>query len=99
MGGMGRQFDGGYAQFICVPAQNVVKVETQLPWDVLGALPEMLQTAWGSLFSSLGVQQRTTLAGAWAETPLPQAQIQQLASHGALPRPLAGSPKPIVSMR
>lgn len=53
MGGMGRQFDGGYAQFTCVPAANVVKVETQLAWEVPGALPEMLQTAWGSLFSAL----------------------------------------------
>lgn len=28
-------------------------VETKLPWDVFGAIPEMLQTAWGSLFKSL----------------------------------------------
>ncbi|SFU17165.1 zinc-binding alcohol dehydrogenase family protein [Mesorhizobium sp. YR577] len=53
MGGMGRKFDGGYAQYTCVPAVNVVKIETDLPWEILGALPEMLQTAWGALFSSL----------------------------------------------
>ncbi len=53
MGGMGRQFDGGYAQFTCVPAGQVQAVRAGLPWDQLGALPEMLQTAWGSLFTAL----------------------------------------------
>ena len=53
MGGMGRDFDGGYAEYTCVPASQVQVVKTKLPWDVLGALPEMLQTAWGSLFTAL----------------------------------------------
>jgi NADPH:quinone reductase-like Zn-dependent oxidoreductase len=50
MGGMGRQFDGGYAEFTCVPATQVQGLKTDLPWETLGAIPEMLQTAWGSLF-------------------------------------------------
>lgn len=53
MGGMGRQFDGGYAEFTCVPAIQVHKLVTRLSWEVLGALPEMLQTAWGSLIAAL----------------------------------------------
>lgn len=53
MGGMGRQFDGSYAEYACVPAKQVQRVQTQLPWETLGAIPEMLQTAWGSLFRSL----------------------------------------------
>ena len=53
MGGMGRIFDGSYAEHTCVPAAQVQKIKTQLPWETLGALPEMLQTAWGSLFKSL----------------------------------------------
>ncbi|MCU1277504.1 MAG: hypothetical protein JWM53_1050 [bacterium] len=53
MGGMGRQFDGGYAEYTCVPASQVQVVETELGWETLGAIPEMLQTAWGSLFKSL----------------------------------------------
>jgi NADPH:quinone reductase-like Zn-dependent oxidoreductase len=47
MGGMGRQFDGGYAEYVCVPAAQVQSLQTNLPWETLGALPEMLQTAWG----------------------------------------------------
>lgn len=61
MGGMGRQFDGGYAEFAVVPAHHVQKLETTLDWHVLGAIPEMLQTAWGALFKSLKLEQDDTL--------------------------------------
>src|SRR3984957_14158249 len=53
MGGMGREFDGGYAEYTCPPASQVQKIEVKLPWETLGAIPEMLETAWGSLFRSL----------------------------------------------
>ncbi len=53
MGGMGRAFDGGYAEFTMVPASQVQAIDTGLRWDQLGALPEMLQTAWGALFKAL----------------------------------------------
>ena len=49
MGGMGRSIDGGYAEYTVVPASSVIPVQTQLDWARLGALPEVLQTAWGSL--------------------------------------------------
>ncbi len=53
MGGMGREFDGGYAEYTCVPAGQVQTIDTTLDWQTLGALPEMIQTAWGSLNTSL----------------------------------------------
>ncbi len=56
MGGMGRQFDGSYAEYTVVPSSQVLAVHTQLPWETLGALPEMLQTAWGALDRSLQLQ-------------------------------------------
>jgi NADPH:quinone reductase-like Zn-dependent oxidoreductase len=56
MGGMGRQFDGGYAQYTCPPVSQVQKIEVKLPWETLGAMPEMLETAWGSLFRALRLQ-------------------------------------------
>jgi NADPH2:quinone reductase len=49
MGGMGREFDGGYAEYVSVPAGVVVPFRSTLEWEVLGAIPEMLQTAAGSL--------------------------------------------------
>ncbi|EMC98246.1 hypothetical protein BAUCODRAFT_32251 [Baudoinia panamericana UAMH 10762] len=57
MGGMGRSFDGGYAEFTCVPAGQIQKLQTKLPWDVLGGCGEMLQTAYGSLFNALQLKQ------------------------------------------
>ncbi|RWZ50812.1 NADPH:quinone reductase [Labedella phragmitis] len=49
MGGMGRNFDGGYAEFVLVPASTVIPFTSDLDWATLGAIPEMLQTANGSL--------------------------------------------------
>ncbi len=61
MGGMGRAFDGGYAEYTLVPVSQVQKVETGLDWATLGALPEMVQTAYGSLHTSLRLQAGQTL--------------------------------------
>jgi NADPH2:quinone reductase len=49
MGGMGRTFDGGYAEFTCVPTTQVIPFTSDLEWSTIGAIPEMLQTAYGSL--------------------------------------------------
>ncbi len=49
MGGMGRTFDGGYAEYTCVPVGQVIAFRSDLPWSTLGAVPEMLQTAYGAL--------------------------------------------------
>lgn len=56
MGGMGRTFDGGYAEYTCVPASQVIAFHSQLDWALLGAVPEMLQTANGSLTLGLDAQ-------------------------------------------
>lgn len=61
MGGMGRQFDGSYAEYTSVPASSVFPLETELPWEVLGALPEMLQTCHGSLHTGLEARAGETL--------------------------------------
>ena len=57
MGGIGREFDGSYGEYTAVPVKQVLKMETGLNWKTLGALPEMLQTAWGSLFVSLQLKE------------------------------------------
>jgi NADPH:quinone reductase len=56
MGGMGRVFDGGYAEYTCVPAAQAIPFRSDLDWAVLGAVPEMLQTAHGSLTVGLDAQ-------------------------------------------
>ncbi|MEU0468566.1 zinc-binding dehydrogenase [Amycolatopsis sp. NPDC006131] len=49
MGEMGREFDGGYAEYALLPDDLLIPVETDLPWEVFAALPETYLTAWGSL--------------------------------------------------
>ena len=61
MGGMGRSFDGGYAEFTCVPVAQTIPFRSELPWTTLGAVPEMLQTAYGALTVGLDVQSGQTL--------------------------------------
>lgn len=61
LGGMGRVFDGGYAEHVVVPRQQVIPFDSTLPWAVLGAVPETLQTAHGSLSVGLNLQSGQTL--------------------------------------
>lgn len=61
MGGLGRKFHGGYAEYTLAPASHVFPMESSLEWSVLGAIPEMFQTAWGSLYQALQIQTGETL--------------------------------------
>ena len=60
MGGMGRTFDGGYAQYTWCRRSGRA-VPTDLPWERIAAVPETLQTAYGSLTIGLDLQKGQTL--------------------------------------
>lgn len=61
MGGMGRSFNGSYAEYALLPVHHVFSVETDLTWKELAAVPETYFTAWGSLFECLKLTSEDTL--------------------------------------
>ncbi len=61
MGGMGRSFDGSYAEYALLPAKNIFPVDTDLSWEELGAIPETYFTAYGSLSDCLQITYGDTL--------------------------------------
>ncbi|RHZ57225.1 zinc-binding alcohol dehydrogenase family protein [Aspergillus thermomutatus] len=85
MGGMGTVFDGGYAEYTCVPARQtqLLRTKTNLPWEILGAVPVMVQTAWGALIRSLELRARDRLLirGGTTSVGLAAAAIAKV--HGA----------------
>ncbi|MDE5881857.1 MAG: zinc-binding dehydrogenase [Muribaculaceae bacterium] len=53
MGGMGRSFNGSYAEYALLPSSHVFPIESSLDWNELAAIPETYYTAYGSLSLSL----------------------------------------------
>ncbi|MFC7221468.1 zinc-binding dehydrogenase [Streptomyces polyrhachis] len=49
MGGMGRQFDGSYAEYALLPTEQFIRLRSALPWTTLAAVSESCLTAYGSL--------------------------------------------------
>ena len=84
MGGLGRGFDGSYAEYACVPATQLVPIPADLPWPVLGAAPETLHTAWGALSRSLQVERGDRLLIRGGATPVGLAALGIATRRGAI---------------
>ncbi len=76
MGGMGRSFNGSYAEYALLPERIVFTVDSGLPWEALGAVPETYFTAWGSLFECLCLTAEDTLLIRGATCALGYASMQ-----------------------
>ena len=76
MGGMGRSFNGSYAEYALLPTHHVFSIDTDLPWEEVAAIPETYFTAWGSLFECLQLRPKDTLLIRGATCALGYAAIQ-----------------------
>jgi len=61
MGEMGRAYDGSYAEYTVLPKSILISFDSTLPWEVLGATPEMFQTVYGSLHIALKIKKGESL--------------------------------------
>lgn len=79
MGGMGRDWDGSYAEFCLVRNDRLFPIPDgarRLSWQTLAAIPETYFTAWGSLFESLRVEPGDRLLVRGASCALGYAALQ-----------------------
>lgn len=83
MGGMGRSFDGSYAEYTLVPAKNVFTIDSDLDWTELAAIPETYFTAYGSLVNSLQLAFEDVLLVRGGTSAAGLAAIQWAKSMGA----------------
>lgn len=83
MGGLGRTIPGSYAEYTRVPATNVVKIETDLPWEQLAAIPESYATAWTCLYGNLELTEGPLLLIRGGTSAFGQAAINMAVNAGA----------------
>lgn len=83
MGGMGRSFDGSYAEFALLPQHHVFAVSSELGWAELAAIPETFYTAYGSLTRSLQICADDTLLVRGGTSTVGIAAIQLAKGLGA----------------
>jgi NADPH:quinone reductase-like Zn-dependent oxidoreductase len=95
MGGMGREFDGSYAEYTLVPHCCVFPLETDLPWERLAALPEMLQTTHGSLHTGLEIERAESILIRGGTSSIGMAAVALAKDAGLLVATTSRSPSKI----
>lgn len=82
MGGMGRDFDGSYAEYTLLPKSLLIPFESKLSWTELGAMPEMFQTVYGSLQLALKIQPGETILVRGGTSSIGMLAIQLAKNNG-----------------
>ena len=83
MGGLGREFDGSYAEYALIPAPQVYPIENKMDWVNLAAIPEMYYTAYASLFDALMLKKEDVLLIRGGTSSVGVAALQLAKSIGA----------------
>lgn len=83
MGGMGRSFNGSYAEYALLPTKIIFSVDDNLDWRELAAIPETFYTAYGSLVTSLRLSKDDLLLVRSGTSTVGLASIQIAKAIGA----------------
>jgi len=92
MGGMGRSFDGSYAEYALLPSGIVFPVDADLEWPELAAVPETYFTVFSALFDCLRLTGSDSLLIRGATSAAGMAALQLAKSVGCMV--LASSRRP-----
>lgn len=84
MGGLGREFDGSYAEYALIPSNQVYPVNNDMEWTEMAAIPEMYYTAYASLFEVLHIAKGETLLIRGGTSSVGLAALQLAKSIGAI---------------
>lgn len=83
MGGLGREFDGSYAEYVLIPSKQVYSIPIEMKWTELAAIPEMYYTAYASLFECLQLTADEVLLIRGGTSSVGLAALQLAKSTGA----------------
>ncbi|MEC2054752.1 zinc-binding dehydrogenase [Peribacillus psychrosaccharolyticus] len=83
MGGLGREFDGSYAEYALIPTSQAYPIDNDMDWVELAAIPEMYYTAYASLFDALQLKKGETLLIRGGSSSVGLAALQLAKSVGA----------------
>ncbi len=80
MGGLGRTINGSYAEYTRAAVSNVARIDADLSWAELAAIPETYATAWTCLFRNLDIQRGQLLVIRGATSSFGQAALKMAAN-------------------
>lgn len=90
---LGYVSDGGYAEFLSVPVENLVSIPDHIDFVAAAAFPLTFLTAWHMLITRAAVQRGDTVLVLAAGSGVGQAAIQIAKLHGARVFATAGPAK------
>jgi len=80
---LGYMTDGGYAEFVSIPLENVVVIPDHVDFVAAAAFPLTFLTAWHMLFTRAGLRSGETVLVLAGGSGVGQAAIQLARLHGA----------------
>lgn len=90
---LGYRSDGGYAEYVAVPAVNLIRLPASLGFEAAAAFPLAFLTAWHMLFTRARLHERETVLVVSAGSGVGQAAVQLAKFAHARVLATAGTPE------